>query len=121
MMRRIVYTQENGKLAVLSPSEGARKALSVKTREGRVSERLVGGKQQPTSVSQLVREWPLLGASAVWAETEDAFIARIIAKDVPNSAVDVHVVSEEEIPTDRSFRDAWAVGPSGVLVASGGR
>lgn len=47
-------------------------------------------------------------------ETEANFVARIIAKDVPSSATNVRVVDAEDIPTDRTFRDAWAACPESV-------
>jgi glycosyltransferase involved in cell wall biosynthesis len=39
-------------------------------------------------------------------ETYDEFIERIAAKDVP-FGLPHKIVSVEDIPTDRTFRDAW--------------
>jgi hypothetical protein len=62
------------------------------------------------SVWKLCRPWPQEGATAQWAETEDEFVTRLskLEKIVPADATDVRFVDEGDIPTDRSFRDAWA-------------
>jgi uncharacterized protein YcnI len=39
-------------------------------------------------------------------ETYDDFIARIAAKDVP-SGTSYKIVPVDDIPTDRTFRNAW--------------
>jgi len=39
-------------------------------------------------------------------ETYDEFIARIAAKDVP-AGTSYKIVPVEDIPTDRTFRNAW--------------
>ena len=39
-------------------------------------------------------------------ETYDEFIERIAAKDVP-TGTSYKIVPVEDIPTDRTFRDAW--------------
>lgn len=40
-------------------------------------------------------------------ETDDALIARIRARDVPDDATHVSVCDASEIPADRTFRNAW--------------
>jgi hypothetical protein len=40
-------------------------------------------------------------------ESDSDWLARIIAKDVPQDATGVRIVDESEIPTDRTFRNAW--------------
>lgn len=39
-------------------------------------------------------------------ETYDDFVSRIAAKDVP-TGLPYKIVPIEDIPTDRTFRDAW--------------
>jgi hypothetical protein len=60
-------------------------------------------------------------AARLFDETEDEFIARIQAKDVPGDALDIEVVEGITIPTDRWFRDAWTRalggGPIGIDLA----
>jgi hypothetical protein len=40
-------------------------------------------------------------------ETEAAFVERIRQKDVPKDATDVRIIDKSEVPTDRTFRNAW--------------
>jgi hypothetical protein len=49
-------------------------------------------------------------------ESDEKFIARIMAKDVPTDATDVAVCDEADIPTDRTFRNAWERGGKSVVV-----
>jgi hypothetical protein len=89
---------------VVNPAEGARLAYAV----------MAGGSdirrsKTPVPVDQLLRRWPVDGVTAEWAESEDEFIGRIRAKDVPANAGNVLIVDASEIPADRTFRDAWAI------------
>ena len=49
-------------------------------------------------------------------ETEDDFVARIAAKDVPEGAMHVQIVDADAIPEDREFRNAWDYNDEQVLV-----
>ena len=39
-------------------------------------------------------------------ETEDVFLERAIAKDIPAGIV-THIIEDTELPSDRYFRNAW--------------
>jgi len=41
-------------------------------------------------------------------ESDDSFLARIQAKDVPLDAINPRLVDANEIPNDRTFRNAWS-------------
>jgi len=101
-MNKIIYVQANGNIAVVNPCEGFRLALSVS----------VGGKtyssKSPVPVDSFLRRWPVIGAEVVWAETEDEFINRVALKDVPKG-VSYKIVSQDQIPSDRSFRNALII------------
>ena len=45
-------------------------------------------------------------AAQFLSETEDEFLARIQAKDVPSDAINPQIVDESTIPADRTFRNA---------------
>lgn len=45
-------------------------------------------------------------AAQFLSETEDEFLARIQAKDVPSDAINPQIVDESAIPVDRTFRNA---------------
>ena len=49
-------------------------------------------------------------------ENEDEFIARILAKDVPADAVDVQIVEDTAVLSDRTFRNAWRQTAGVILV-----
>ena len=40
-------------------------------------------------------------------ETEDEFVARIAISDVPADALNVQIIEQSEVPTDRAYRNAW--------------
>jgi len=110
-MALIVYKNAEGLLCVLRPVEGARLAIRLQLQDGSAIQAA-----SPQPVDQFLRVWPVVGATAEWAETEAEFIARITAKDVPETATDVVVVDEADLPTDRVFRDAWRITGGAVTV-----
>lgn len=167
-MKKIIYTRRDGGLSIVSPIEGARLAYAITLPDGRKLENLrcvVPAKLVKESVTKIVkgatfvkpavwsdpvvervpgavdgflRMWPVPGATADWAETEDEFVARIAKKDIPVTLTNppsgvpamlnrldaerlqlaytetaFHIVDESAIPADRTFRDALtADGPT---------
>ena len=105
-MKKIFYTRVDGGLSVVHPSEGARLANWITLTDGTVVQ---GGARWPVPVDNILRSWPINGAVANWAETEEEFVTRIAAKDVP-PGVAYQIVDKSGIPTDRTFRDAWKAG-----------
>lgn len=113
-MEKIIYTRPDGGLSVVHPREGSRLAYFI-TLDGIVLPE--GGDKEPraaTPVDCILCRWPVDGATAEWAETEDEFILRLLAKDVPSDAINPQIVEAEAIPADRTFRDAWKAGPGTV-------
>jgi hypothetical protein len=109
MTKKIIYTRPDGGLSVVHPAEGARLA------HGFVRDGVRHTTKPPMRMESFFRRWPA-ELSPIWAETEDEFIARIQAKDVPADASGVMIVDESAIPTDRSFRDAWKAEGAGIGV-----
>lgn len=109
-MKKIIYTRSDGGLSVFNPCEGARLATCIKDEKGDV----LALSTTAIPIDRFFRRWPVDGAVAEWAETEDEFIARVAARSVPADAADVQVVEPEVIPTDRTFRNAWKVGDERV-------
>lgn len=101
-MKKIIYTSPNGALAVVHPSEGARLAHWITLADGVV----VPAINPPQPVDTILRAWPVAGAVADWAETEEEFVARIAVKDVPER-LSFFIVDAAAIPQDRTFRNAW--------------
>lgn len=111
-MKKIIYRRPDGGVSVVNPSAGARLVSGVKiVVNGETSLREV---DPPEPFDRFTRLLNAGGVFPVWAETEDAFLARVAAKDVPPGASSVQVVEESQIPSDRTFRDAWTAGAGKV-------
>lgn len=108
-MRKILYTRLDGQLCVVHPAEGARLATALLAADGTELAR----SKTPIPADTFRRTWPVQGASCEWAETEEAFVARIAKKDVPEG-LSFQVVDEAAVPKDRTFRNAWKVAGAGV-------
>lgn len=122
-MKKIIYARPDGSVEVFTPAEGARLANFITFPDGSRLPNVVTTSYNvssvtdnaaPLPVDQILRRWPVAGATADWAETEDEFIERLRPKVVPVDALDVRVVTETEIPADRTFRGAWMLGPNGI-------
>lgn len=98
-MKAIICTLTSGRTRICRPVPWARKIKSI------------GGTSvdPPQSLDIFLRRAvsreEFESAKVEFAETEDEFIARIIAKDIPKNARNIRVVDENEIPQDRSKRD----------------
>jgi hypothetical protein len=101
-MRVISYTRPDGGTSIVRPAAGARLATSVSLADGT---RLTSDGPQP--VNRFAHRWPIEGATAEWAETENEFIGRVRARSIPPDAPNITIVDESAIPLDRTFRDAW--------------
>ena len=40
-------------------------------------------------------------------ETEDDFLTRVQSRSVPDGATNIQIIEDSDVPTDRTFRDAW--------------
>ena len=99
-MKKIIYTRPDGGLSIITPVEGARLALSVTLADQKITS------DRPVPVDLFLRRWPVSGAVVEWAETEDEFVARIAAKDVP-AGLAFQIVSADKFPADRTNRNKW--------------
>lgn len=123
-MKKIIFTTAAGGLAVSTPFEGSRLALAVVLADGTrlgVDGQVVAKDEEqpeakPVPVDRIMRRWPVEGATAEWAESEDEFIARILPRLVPGGATGVRVVEPHVVLMDRTFRDAWKDAGGGVIV-----
>lgn len=102
-MKKIVYKNTEGGISIVHPAEGSRLATKITFNDGRAE--IVASEAVP--VDSFLRGWPVEGATAEWAEQEEAFLSRIIKKVLPEEATNVRVIEPSEIPTDRTFRNAW--------------
>jgi hypothetical protein len=102
-MKVIIYNNLEGGVTVCTPSIGARLAHGITLSDGTQ----VLSDHGPTEVDKFLRRWPVQGITAMWAESEEAFLARIRQKDIPHGATEVTIVEAETLPIKDELRNAW--------------
>lgn len=138
-MKKISFTWPDGRITVISPSDGWRLVQAVVYAKERYEF------ETPVPACSIHRVWPHPEITAVeWAETEEQFAGRIAARDVlvtldapyvdPESGAVLHlmhridaerlglawtetpfqIIDAAAIPGDRTFREAWKVGAGGI-------
>lgn len=108
-MKKIIYSPSVGDgTVVLHPSPAARLCCAVV-----LDKEIIEFEAMPLSAAQ--QQWPQ-SVDFIFGETEDEFVDRIWAKDVPPDAVNARLIDAADIPSDRSFRDAWRHGKEGVVM-----
>lgn len=100
MSRSIAYRRSDGGTSICTPAPWARlvRAVTVNSQRIEIS--------PPVPFDRMVREAGTDNISPEWAETEDEFLARIMAKDVPPTATEVRIINVADIPADRTYRNA---------------
>lgn len=107
-MKIVVYTRPDGGVTELFPSPFARLC------SGFV---LNGETQTLEQVCPLDILQRTFGAiEPIYAETEDEFVSRIAAKDVPAGATNVTCLDFEGLPSDPATRGAWEIVNGQVVV-----
>jgi hypothetical protein len=109
-MKIIIFTKPNGEIGIVHPREGFRLASKV-TLDG-----VEYPINPPASVDSIFRRWPVEGAVAEWAETEEEFLARVQSKSVPVDALNPVAIDGSVLPADRSKRKAWRQQGNTVVV-----
>lgn len=100
MDKRIIYSTENGGVAVVIPAPQARRQVLV-------SEAVTKTVLVPATDDVPEHEETHVIEPAVYRdETDEEFLAWIAAKDVPQG-VEFKIVDVTDIPTDRTYRAAW--------------
>lgn len=100
MNKRIIYPTDDGGVAVIIPAPEARKQVLV---SDAVYETVI----VPATEEVAEHEEQRIVQEAVYRdETDDEFAAWVAAKDVPEGKP-YKIVDVADIPTDRTFRDAW--------------
>lgn len=100
MNQRIIYPTDDGGVAIIIPSPDARKQvlLSEATYETVV---IPATEDIPESTEER-----MVSPAIYRDETDEEFLNWIAEKDVPEGKT-YKIVDVSEIPTDRTFRDAW--------------
>ena len=97
-MKVIIFEHSDGSIATTNPQEGARLAFSITLADGAVLP--VGADKHPVRVDTILRGWPVIGATANWAETEDELAAKIAAKDIPVTVTDAPDIVRQKMGKD---------------------
>lgn len=130
-MKKIIFKHSSGGLSILIPVEGARLADRITLFDGSIH---APESRIASPIDSILLGWPIAGAVADWAESEDEFVNRIAFKDVPVTLVappvgtppmisrkmalssgfaftetPYQVIDAAALPTDRTFRNAWAI------------
>ncbi len=100
MNKRIIYPTDDGGVAVIIPAPDARRQLLVK--EAVTEEVLVPATEDVPEHTQI----NIIEPAVYRDETDDEFAAWVAAKDVPKGKP-YKIVDTDDIPTDRTFRNAW--------------
>ena len=111
-MKKIIFTSADGGVAVVHPAEGQRLAFAI---QDAASGDIIELRDKAEPVDTFRRKWPVPGIKAVWAETEEEFLARVASRSVPQSATNVQFVDASLIPADRTFRNAWKQNGAGIV------
>lgn len=103
-MRCIVYTRpEDGGVSVVHPAPDGRLLHKAKHRPVEVGE------------ARRMRQLDAMLADGWALESDEAWLARIRAKDVPADALDVREIDATDLPP-RRWRNAWKLGAQGCGV-----
>lgn len=99
MNKRIIYPNDDGGVSIVIPAPAARNRWIAEPQKTEIY----------VDERKTVRERVI--SEDVWAEESDEeFLARIAAKDVP-AGKPFKIVDVSEIPEDRTFRGAWEYQP----------
>lgn len=100
MNKRIIYSTDDGGVAIIIPAPEARKQVLV---SDAVTETVI----IPATEDTPEHEQTNIITPAVYRdETDEEFLQWIAAKDVPAGKT-FKIVDSSDIPEDRTFRNAW--------------
>lgn len=100
-MKVITYRRpEDGGTSVCVPAPWARYCSAVTFKGERIE------LDPPVPFDTQARVYGASNLVPEWSETEEDFVARIQKKDVPKDAEEVRIIEADDLPTDRTFRNA---------------
>jgi hypothetical protein len=100
MNQRIIYPTDDGGVAIIITAPEARKQVLVSEA---VTETVVIPATEETAEYEQTN---VISPAVYRDETDEEFLAWIAAKDVPEGKP-YKIVDVADIPTDRTFRNAW--------------
>lgn len=99
MDKRIIYPNDDGGVSIIIPAPEARKKIIEQEAVIEIQEvEIADGKKESKKV--------IVSPEVSRMQTDEEFLQYIAEKDVP-SGKPYKVIDVADIPTDRTFRDAW--------------
>ena len=105
MTQRIIYPNDDGGVSILIPSFDARQQILVSEEVTEIVSHDAVLDEEGVEVTPAYNE-TVITPAVYRDQTDDEFIEWIAAKDVPEGKP-FKIVSVEDIPSDRTFRNAW--------------
>jgi hypothetical protein len=106
MNLRIIYPTDDGGVAIVVPAPEARKQVVVSDAVTELVKHDAVLDEEGNEVSAAYDETVTITPAVYRDETDLEFAEWVAAKDAPNGKP-FQIVDVADIPTDRTFRDAW--------------
>jgi hypothetical protein len=106
MNKRIIYPNDDGGVTILIPALESRKQILVSEAVTETITHDAVLNDNGFGTSPAYDETITITPAIYRNETDDEFIEWIAAKDVPKGKP-YKIIDVEDIPTDRTFRNAW--------------
>jgi hypothetical protein len=118
--KRIIYKRPDDGLDIIVPVargcalNNAAELMLAEFPEDRATITAALAKMPAEMAHDLPSPFPGMSRPIYRPETDEEFVARIAAKDLPSNATYVQIVDSEDLPLDQTFRDAWTTRGTGI-------
>lgn len=106
MNQRIIYSTDNGGVAIIIPAPEARQQVLVSEAVTEIITHDAVLDKDGVEVTPAYDETVTVTPAIYRDQTDDEFMQWIANKDVP-AGKPFQIVDASDIPSDRTFRDAW--------------
>jgi hypothetical protein len=106
MNKRIIYPKDDGGVAIIIPASEVRKQILVSEAVTELVKHNAVFDEDDKEVKPAYEETVIITPAVYRDETDEEFADWIAAKDVP-AGKPFQIVDVSDIPTDRTFREAW--------------
>lgn len=106
MNKRIIYPTDDGGVAVIIPASEARKKVLVSEAVTEIVKHDAVIDEDGVEIKPAYEETVTVTPAEYRDETDEEFADWVAAKDVP-AGKPFEIVDVSDIPTDRTFRNAW--------------
>lgn len=106
MNKRIIYPNDDGGVSILIPATEARKQILVSDAVTEIVKHDAVLNEDGIKIEDAYEETVTIAPAVYREETDEELLNWVAAKDVP-AGKPFEIVDVSEIPTDRTFRNAW--------------